>query len=167
MGVGTFVGEVELQLTTWQLEEGWFPAAVLEGVVGIIDEDLVGPCLAARGASPETYAEASVFGIGSGGTRIVGYEDGAVGKLNEVGHAVGGVVGVGGDEPRLCPALALIAGKAYFDASALAACHQATVGELDESSVAASIEDGDWNSGIPVNAAAVVAGYGSGVDAQE
>ena len=88
----TLVCEVQLNLSTWQLQKGRFPTTVLENVVRIIDKYLVRPSLAVIGTASDANAKVSVFRIRLRGTGIVTNDDSSVGKLNEVGHAVWRVV---------------------------------------------------------------------------
>ena len=148
-----------MQLTTWQFEEGRFPTSVLEGVVSIIDKYLVAPGPAVVGASAQSDAEATVFCIGLGGTRVVTDDDGSVGELDEVWHAVGRVVCIWCDEGRRGPSPAFVRRKANLDASALAASQEPSVAEFYQTSVAATAEDVYRCASIPEDAAAVVASY--------
>ena len=166
-GVGALVGKVKLKLAGRQFQEGGFPTAVLEDVVGIIDKDFLAPSPAFVGASAQTDTKASVFGIRLGRAGIVAYDDGAVGELDEVGHAVGRVVGIRGDEGRRGPRPALIGGEADLDAAALAASQEPSVAQFNHSRIPTAAEDGNRVAGIPKDAAAVVAGYGRGVGKEE
>ena len=79
----TLVCEVQLNLSTWQLQKGRFPTTVLENVVRIIDKYLVRPSLAVIGTASNANAKVSVFRIRLRGTGIVTNDDCAVGKLDK------------------------------------------------------------------------------------
>ena len=107
-GIGTFVSKVELQLAVGQFEEGWLPAAVLEGIVGIIYKYLVAPCFTVVSASAQTDAKMSVLCIRGGWSWIVANDNGAVGELDEIWDAVWRIVAVWCNEFGCCPTLSFI-----------------------------------------------------------
>ena len=81
-------------------------------------------------------------------------------ELDEVGHTVGCVVGIGGDEGGRGPRPALVGGEADLDAAALAACQQSSVAQFYHARIPAAAENGDRRARIPEDAAPVVARYG-------
>ena len=164
--VGALVGEVELKLAGRQFQHGGFPTTVLEGVVRIVDKYLVAPGLAVVGAAAQAYAEVPLRGIGRGGAWVVGYDDGAVGELYEVGHAVGHAGRVGGNDGGRGPRSAFVRREADLDAAAFAAGQQPMVLQLNEPGIAAAAEDGDGGACIPVDATACVAADGGGSHAE-
>ena len=134
----------------------------MEGVAGVVDEDLVAPGAPVVGAALAADAEAAVLGVGLGGTGVVAHDDGAVVELYEVWDAVGGVVGVGDDALGGGPGLAHVGAEGDVDAGVLADGHQAAVLQLDDAGVAAAGEDGAARGGVPEDAGIGIGRDGGG-----